>query len=454
MTDKTDSRTSLATSYTATRTRGETVTRYAADRTGLAAGIDASVRAAGRLGGAARRGWATASETVSPVGWLLLAAASGGLVAALRWGWAEGWVIAVSSLSLLAVVVPFLLGRSAFTVVLEFDRDRVVAGAEVAAELAVVNHGKRVALPALVDIPVGDGLVEAHVPLLRAGAEHREKITITAAKRGIITVGPLTIGRGDPIGILRRDSTWPGVQTIYVHPLTAAIPSVSAGLMRDIEGAVTKKIVDSDLAFHAIRDYVPGDARRHVHWRSTAKTGAMMVRQYEETRRSRIAVVLDLTRGEYGSDAEFELAVSVAASLGLQAVREASDVAIAASAETPAHQRGGVHSLQWLPTLSPRAMLDGMSGVRASERVMSLEQLATMTSSEAQRLSLVFLVTGASMPMKRLRRCAVAFPADVTVVAVRCEPGAEPGVKIARELRVMTIGMLHDLGHLMVRAAS
>jgi len=77
-----------------------------------------------------------------------------------------------------------------------------------------------------------------------------------------------------------------------------------------------------------------------------------------------------------------------------------------------------------------------------------------MTSHEAEHLSLVFLVTGATVPMKRLRQSAVAFPADVTVVAVRCDPGAEPGVKSARELRVMTIGMLHDLGHLMVRASA
>jgi hypothetical protein len=224
--------------------------------------------------------------------------------------------------------------------------------------------------------------------------------------------------------------------------------------MRDIEGAVTKKIVDEDLSFHAIRDYVAGDARRHVHWRSTAKTGAMMVRQYEETRRSRIAVVMDLAVAEYNNDAEFELAVSSASSLGLQAVREGREVVIAASAEIPEHARGGVHSLRWLPTLTPRAMLDGMSGVKASENVMGLEQLCAMTSHEARQLSLVFLVTGASVPMKRLRQSAVAFPSDVTVVAVRCEPGAEPTVKSARELRVMTIGMLHDLGHLMVRAAS
>jgi uncharacterized protein (DUF58 family) len=417
-------------------------------------GLDAGRRTADRFSIALKRAWRAVAETISPVGWLLLVVSAAGLTAALSWGWTEAWVTAVVACALLLVAVPFLLGRSAFAVELDFDRDRVVAGSEVAAELAVVNEGERVALPVLLDIPVGDGLVEAHVPLLRAGAGHRERITISAAKRGIITVGPITIGRGDPLGVLRREHTWPGVQTIYVHPVTMAVPSASAGLMRDIEGAVTKSIVDSDLSFHAIRNYVAGDARRHIHWRSTAKTGVLMVRQYEETRRSRIAVVMDLASPEYATEDEFELAVSAAASLGQQAVREGREVVMAASAEIPEHARGAVHSIRWLPTLTPRAMLDGMSGVTSSESVMSLAQVSAMTAQEVPQLSLVFLVTGSQTPMRRLRQSALAFPADVTVVGVRCEPGAEPTVKSARELRIMTVGMLHDLGHLMVRAAA
>lgn len=452
--DKTESRYSRTAAATATRTRGATVTRYATDRTGFSAGLDLGRRTVGTLGRALRKWWSTGAETVSPVGWLLLAVSAGGLFAALSWGWAEAWVAATASLTLLAFAIPFLLGRSAFAVGLEFDRDRVVAGSVVAANLDVVNEGERVALPVLLDIPVGDGLVEAHIPLLRPGAGHREQITISAAKRGVITVGPITIGRGDPVGVLRREHTWPGVQTIYVHPVTMPVPSASAGLMRDIEGAVTKTIVDSDLSFHAIRNYVPGDARRQIHWRSTAKTGVMMVRQYEEARRSRIAVVMDLGSPEYTTDAEFELAVSVSASLGQQAVREGREVVIAASAEIPEYARGAVHSIRWLPTLSPRAMLDGMSALESSEHVMTLEQVSSMTSQEVPQLSLVFLVTGSLTPMRRLRQSALAFPADVTVVAVRCEPGAEPTVKSTRELRIMTIGLLHDLGHLMVRAAA
>lgn len=454
VTDKTDSRYSHTATVTSTSTRGATVTRYATERSGLAVGLDAGRRTAGNVAAGLGRAWTAVADTVSPVGWLLLLLGPFGMFTAIQWGWTEGWVVGIASLTLLAVTLPFMLGSSSFAVALEFDRDRVVAGSDVAAELAVINEGDGVALPVLLDIPVGDGLVEAHVPLLRPGAVHREKITISAAKRGIITVGPMTIGRGDPLGVMRRDHTWPGVQTIYVHPVTAATPSASAGLLRDIEGAITKTIVDSDLNFHAIRDYVAGDAPRHVHWRSTAKTGSMMVRQYEETRRSRIAVVMDLALGEYSSEDEFELGVSAASSLGLQAVREGREVVIAASAEIPEYAHGNLHALRWLPTLTPRAMLDGMSSLNSSSSVMRLEQVCAMTSHESRHLSLVFIVTGSAVPMKRLRQCAVAFPSDVTVIAVRCSPGAQPTVKTARELRVMTIGMLHDLGHLMVRAAA
>ena len=438
---------------TGTRTRGATVTRYATEHSGMSARVEAGRRVAHRTRDALRNAWTATADTINPAGWLLLATAAGGYALALAWGWAEAWVVAIAATVLLLLCVPFLLGRHSYQVSLEFDRDRVVAGSELVAALEVRNAGQRVSLPALLDIPVGEGLIEAHVPLLRAGAVHQETLTVQAAKRGVIAVGPMTIGRGDPVGVLQRDHTWPDVQHIYVHPVTVPIPSTSAGLLRDLEGVVTSTIVDSDLAFHAIRDYVPGDSRRHVHWKSTAKTGQLMVRQYEETRRSRIAIALDLDVTQYGSDEEFEMAVSAASSLGLQAVRDGREVVITTSGHVPRHAVDRVHSIQTLPTVTPTGMLDGMSGIEASEDVMPFEIVAGMTAQEAQHLSMVFLVTGSQIPVARLRKAAVAFPADVTVVAVRTDTGAEPAVRSARELKVLTIGMLHDLGHLLLRGS-
>lgn len=452
MNNDTEARLGRTATVTGTRTRGATVTRYSETRTGFVAGGQvASRRLLARLGTVSSTVARWVGETVSAAGWLLAATLVLGLVAGIGWGWVEGWVAAVVAFVLLLACIPFLLGTHDYAVRLELDRERVVAGSVVSGVLDVANRGDRVVFPALIDIPVGDGLVEAHVPLLRAGAEYRENLTISAARRGVIAVGPMTIGRGDPLGILRREHVWNEVQTIYVHPVTVPIPSTSAGTLRDLEGSPTSTIVDSDLAFHAIRDYTPGDSRRHVHWKSTAKTGRLMVRQYEETRRSRIAVLLDIDASRYASDDEFELAVSVASSISAQAVRDGRDVLVTASAVIPEYARAHVHSIRTLPTVTPKALLDAMADIDASVDVMPLEQVARLTVQAERSLSLVFIVTGSEQELARLRQAAVAFPADVTVVAVRCEPGAEPTVRHARELRVINVGLLHDIAHLMAR---
>jgi hypothetical protein len=112
-----------------------------------------------------------------------------------------------------------------------------------------------------------------------------------------------------------------------------------------------------------------------------------------------------------------------------------------------------MHAIRTLPTLTPISMLDGMSALEGSEDVMPLEEVARMTAQDGGQLSLVFMIVGSLTSVARLRKAAVGFPSDVTVIGVRCEPGAEPTVRTAREVRVITIGLLHDLGHMMLRAA-
>ena len=437
----------------ATRTQRGGTTRLTLTRTGMAAGVFWGRRALRR----ARAGVGAAAEwlrtTVTPAGWLLAALAVVGVAGGLLFGLVEAWVVAAIAIVLLVLSVPFLLGAHDYGVLLELAKDRVVAGSEVTGSLDIVNRSKGVALPGVVDIPVGSGLVEVHVPLLRGGADHREQLTINAYRRGVIRVGPMMIGRGDPVGILRREHAWPGVQQIFVHPVTVPIPSTSAGLVRDLEGAPTSDIVDSDLSFHAIRPYANGDSRRNVHWKSTAKTGKLMVRQYEETRHSRIAIVLDLGVGGFSSDDEFEMAVSAAASLGVQGVRDGRDVLVAASADVPEFSRDHVRSIQTLSTLTAKALLDGFAGVESGENAMPLESVTRLTVQSFPELSIAFLVTGSQVELSRLRAAAIAFPTNVAVVAVRAEPGSEPSLRSARELSVLTIGALGDLKAMMARGA-
>ncbi|KJL48583.1 hypothetical protein RS84_01344 [Microbacterium hydrocarbonoxydans] len=452
MSYSTESRITRTAAGTSTSTRTSTVTRYDRTRRGPVRGaVFGTRRMLRRTGRMLRRVYTWIGETVTAAGVLVSAALVLGLVGGLLFGWVEAWAVAAIALVLLVACVPFILGEHDYRIELALGRDRVVAGTDIGAVLDVRNNGARLALPGVVDVPVGEGLVEAHVPLLRPAGHHREELTIAAHRRGIIDVGPMTITRGDPIGILRRELSWPEVQRIHVHPVTVRIPSTSAGLIRDLEGTPSSVLVDADLSFHAVREYVVGDSQRHVHWKSTAKTGKLMVRQYEESRHARIAIILDLAASSYESDDEFETTVSAAASLALQGVTEGRDVLFVVSNEIPEHARAEVLSISTLPTVTPKALLDATSGVDAADNVMRLESVTKLTVQSYPDLSIAFLMTGSLMPLDRLRMAAISLPAAVEAVAVRSELGEEPTLRSARELAVMTLGALGDLPQMLAR---
>jgi hypothetical protein len=391
-------------------------------------------------------------ETVTPAGWLAVA-----VFAALPVGLALGWVeLAVAGLIagvLLVTAVPFLFGGRAYAVDLTLTTERVVAGDVIRGTITVTNESKRVALPGRIDIPTGTGIAEVHVPLLLAGHTHRDELTIAADRRGIISVGPVTSVRSDPLGVLKREVAWVDLRDIFVHPYTVPVPSTSAGFIKDLEGSPSTRIVDSDISFHAIREYAFGDAQRNIHWKSTAKTGTLMVRQFEETRRSRLAIVLSLDLAEYATEDEFELAVSAAGSLGVRAIRDSRDLAVIVSEQIPEFVRKTVRSVKSLNVVSARTLLDDLSGIESHTSVMPVEGVSELAGQVVDDLSIAFVVCGSRMTPRRLQSVAVKFPRDVAVVALVCDESAEPAFRTVAGLSVMTIGLLDDLTQLMARAS-
>lgn len=406
------------------------------------------------MGGAIAAAADWAAGTVRPGGALVVAAATAGLAVGIVFGWVEWMVAGAAALLLLVASVPFLFGARSYDVELTLAHERVVAGEGVNGEILVRNHGRRIALPGRLDIPVGRGLVEFGVPLLRPEHSVAQPLDIPGLRRGIVQVGPATTVRSDPIGLFRREHAFQDVHQVYVHPRTTLLPSTSAGLIRDLEGSPTRRLVDSDMSFHAIREYTPGDSRRQIHWRSTAKTGRLMVRQYEESRRSRMAVVLGVAQGEYSDDDEFELAVSCAASLGLSAVRDARDVAIVTGSEIPRVVRGRLRAITRIPAASPRAMLDGFSAVERLESTMMVAEVCRLTAESGEPLSIAFVVVGSRVSLTRLQHAALAFPVDTAVVAVLCDERAHPRMQTLSGLTVLTVGTIDDLAGLLLRGAT
>lgn len=460
-----DSRTGIgrtAVTETTSRTRVTTIPASAGTSRGVRGRVGAARARLVRGAVVVAAGWgrvrdATASAarevggSVAPAGWLVLVAATAGLVAGLVFGWVEAIVAAICAVVLLALSVPFLFGARGYDVTLDVAHEHVVAGSTVDASLRVRNTARTTALPGRVDLPIGDGLVEVAVPLLRSRHAIDRTVSIPALRRGVIPVGPAVTIRTDPVGLVRREREWDDMHELYVHPRTVTVPATSAGLVRDLEGSASRRLVDSDISFHAIREYAPGDARRQIHWKSTAKTGRLMVRQFEETLRARLAVVLSLAGSDFASDDEFELGVSVAASLAEQALRDGRDLDVVCGAEIPRVAQGRMRAIRTLSAPTPRTLLDEFSRVSALERTMPLEEVCRLVVETMPDLSLSFLVCGSNVPVERLRRAALAFPVDTAVVAVVCDERAHPRRQPMGALTVLTVGVLEDLSGLLAR---
>ncbi|HEY3881293.1 MAG TPA: DUF58 domain-containing protein, partial [Trebonia sp.] len=274
----------------------------------------------GELAAAAAR-LAPLARGLRPAWGLLTPAGRGTLVIAVAtWllgvqlGWQELFLVAACCAIALLIAGGFVIGRPSLDVAIELEPARVSVGTPAAGRLVATNRSRSRLRALNVEVPVGLARALFPVPSLAPGASHDELFVVPAERRAVIPVGPATAVRTDPLGLLRRDAVEHVAVELFVHPKVISLDALSPGLQRDLEGQATRDLSTSDLAFHTLRDYTAGDNWRHVHWRSTAKAGKLLVRQFQDTRRSQLAVVVDGARASYRTEDEFELAMSVAGS--------------------------------------------------------------------------------------------------------------------------------------------
>lgn len=356
--------------------------------------------------------------------------------AALAGAWLLGWVeLAAIGLVLLVAVgvgVLLVLGRPKFEVTLNLANTRVVVGDRAVGELKVRNVAERSAAPSLIDLPVGPVTASFPFPRLAAGAEHEELFTIPTQRRAVLRLGPVRSVKQDPLELLRRHLDWTDAEDIYVHPRTVRLENTSTGYLRDLEGLATREISNDDVAFHALREYVPGDDLRHVHWRSTARTSKLMIRQFEETRRSQFVIVVCTSPSQYADVDEFELGISIAASLALNAHWEGKDVTVYTSdAELLA------------PT--PQRLLDAFSAIEDSRSRVPFPDRAKVVATDQPGASVVALVTGSGTPIADLRLASLRVPRSARSYAIRAAVTEELGRKAVGQLNVVTLSTLEEL---------
>jgi len=377
------------------------------------------------------------SGVVNPLGWAILVAGAALAVLAAATDWRELAVVAAACLLAFGLALPFLLGRTQVAVDLVLQPERVTAGGSVAAGVVVRNIATHGLLPTILELPVGSVVHRYAVPRLGPGEAHEETFTIRTERRGVIPVGPATTRRGDPLGIASRDVEWTGVTEILVRPPMVGLDSLGAGLLRDLEGVSTDAVSLSDLAFHALREYVPGDDLRHVHWRSSAKAMAaadesrLLVRQYLDTRRSHVTLVVDDRLAAWGDPQDFETAMSLAASIIVRATLDEFDTSFVCGTNASSGLTGHL-------------ALDSVC--RADFGSAGLIGSAHRAAVVAPDTSLLFMISGSTGDFEDFQRAAAAFPPEVRRVAVRVDPSRVSRVADSGGLVVAQVADKLDLG--------
>ena len=143
----------------------------------------------------------------------------------------------------------------------------------------------------------------------------RLEVPLSFPRRGVYELGPAEIRISDPIGLLGFSRNFPEKTEVVVYPKTHPLPGfpLRGG---DMEAGSRGSRGQRGDEFASLREYRRGDDRRHIHWKSVARTGELFVKEFSLEAPRRHTVALDCRReGIRIHEDEVEDAVSSAASV-------------------------------------------------------------------------------------------------------------------------------------------
>jgi len=169
----------------------------------------------------------------------------------------------------------------------------------------------------------------AHMTIapLRAGDQVTAGYRVPATRRGVLLVGPAELERRDLLGLATFQRVVVGATELTVAPQTFELPmpALGHGVLGRHLLALSQRVGPGE--FHSLRDYVVGDEPRSIHWRASARSEELKVRQHEAQGVRRCIIVLDRDGDAYPAPVTeqeadvFERAITAAASLALSADR-------------------------------------------------------------------------------------------------------------------------------------
>jgi uncharacterized protein (DUF58 family) len=281
---------------------------------------------------------------------------------------------------------------------------------------------------------------EAPVPSMPPKGEVEVRVELEPLRRGVLKFGGVTLARPDPFGLFRGFVRVPLAQTTLILPKRYPMPAIAMpGTLKYQEGGVAMASnIGRSEEFVSLREYRRGDPYRHIHWRSWAKTGKPIVKEFEDEFFVRHALVLDTFINDPRSEA-FEEAVSVAASFACTLITQESllDLLfVGPQAYCFTAGRGLAHADQMLEIL-------------ASVRVCPDESFGTLENLVVQHASTVSGCICVLLAWNDERRRLVEKLAGLgvpTMVLLVVEPGMKPDLSREQfgDIHILEAGRIEE----------
>ena len=220
--------------------------------------------------------WAFALQTGRPLAYNLAYLVTAVIVLSYLWAWANvTWV---------------QVGR--------YTRGRRSQVGKLAEEQFEVNNRSR--LPKLWLEVRDHSTLPGHHPsrvLNSLGGKRRQRwrVRTYCQQRGRFRLGPMTLTSGDPLGLFHLQRQLPATSTLIVYPATVDISAFapSAGYLPGGE-AMRRRTHYITTNVAGVREYAPGDSFSRIHWRTTARTGRLMVKEFELDPTADVWLFLDM----------------------------------------------------------------------------------------------------------------------------------------------------------------
>jgi len=174
---------------------------------------------------------------------------------------------------------------------------------------------------------------------LKGGGSYTDRVRTPCYRRGLFTVGPVQIESWDPLGLFRLRRRFSHEEQVLVYPATVPLPHLHLPLSHlPGDEAVRRETQQLTPLAASVREYMQGDGLNRIHWPTTARTGKLMVKEFDQGLSTSLWLLLDLeerVQVEEGEDTSDDLGVTIAASVAQRYL--SLDVPVGLSAHGDGH---------------------------------------------------------------------------------------------------------------------